>query len=272
MFVYNEAEDKIIRKDVIGIILGIIAFILFLGSFYVVQPGRRAFTVTLGAVNSTIYKDGLHLKTPIISDVIKFDVQTQRLDAESNASSKDLQTVSSQISLNYSIDENKVIELYKEIGENDDIEERIIRPAIQEVMKATTAKYTAEELITKRSAVGDGAIEGLKLKLSDMGIKIISLNIVNFDFSAQFNESIEKKVTAEQDALAQKNKLEQVKYEAQQQIEKSKAEAEKIKIQASAIQANGWESYTKLQRIAKWDGKLPTQVLGWDMNMLMQMK
>lgn len=89
MFVYNEAEDKIIRKDVIGIILGIIAFILFLGSFYVVQPGRRAFTVTLGAVNSTIYKDGLHLKTPIISDVIKFDVQTQRLDAESNASSKD---------------------------------------------------------------------------------------------------------------------------------------------------------------------------------------
>ena len=259
------------KSWVIGILI-VIGIVGISGSFYTVDAGKRAFTVTFGAVNSTVYKDGLHFKAPFISDVIKFDVQTQRLDAESAASSKDLQTVSSQISLNYAINQDKVVDLYKQIGVKSDIENKIIRPAIQEVMKSTTAKYTAEELITKRSNVSNDAVESLKAKVSSLGITILNLNIINFEFSKQFNEAIEAKVTAEQDALAQKNKLDQVKYEAQQQIESAKAEAEKIRIQAEAITKQGWDEYVKLQWIAKWDGKLPTQVLWDNMQMLMQMK
>jgi regulator of protease activity HflC (stomatin/prohibitin superfamily) len=121
------------------------------------------------------------------------------------------------------------------VGSEEDVESRLISPAIQEAVKAATAKYVASQLITERVKVKSDILAPLKDKLEPRGIKIIDLNIVNFQFSAAFNQAIESKVRAEQDALAEKNKLEQIKFQAQQQIESAKAEAEKIKIQAEAI-------------------------------------
>jgi prohibitin 2 len=119
------------------------------------------------------------------------------------------------------------------------IEAKVITPSVQESVKATTAKYTAEELITKRQIVSQEIQNSLTDKLAKNGIIVSDVNIVDFNFSVGFNEAIEKKVKAEQEAFAEKNKLETVKYQAQQSIEKAKAEAESIKIQASAIQSQG---------------------------------
>jgi len=90
-------------------------------------------------------------------------------------------------------------------------------------------------------------------------------SIVNFDFSKSFNEAIEAKVTAEQNALASKNKLAQVQYEAQQSVEKAKGEAEAIRIQSSALQSN--PQILQLEAIRKWDGKMP-QVTGQSLPLL----
>jgi len=259
-------------KKIIWSIIGLFLFIFLIGGFYTVSPWERAFTVTFGAIGDKVFKDWLHLKNPFTTKVVKFDIQTQKLEINADASSKDLQTVTSVVVLNYAIEEWKIIELYKTIGNKEDIENRVINPTLQEVIKWATAKYTAEWLISQRNLVSDDIIAGLKKKLTDKGIIVQAFNIVNFQFSTQFNQAIEAKVTAEQDALAQKNKLEQVKYEAQQQIEKSKAEAEKIKIQAEAIQKNGWEAYVELQWIAKRDWKLPTQILGESTALYMPVK
>jgi regulator of protease activity HflC (stomatin/prohibitin superfamily) len=125
------------------------------------------------------------------------------------------------------------------VGNNEDIKRVLIDPAIQESVKAATAKYTAEELITKRTLVREDIMTNLKNKLSIDNIDIIALNITNFKFSDTFDIAIENKVKAEQDALTQKNKLEQIKYEAQQTIESAKAQAESIRIQAQAITSQG---------------------------------
>jgi regulator of protease activity HflC (stomatin/prohibitin superfamily) len=150
--------------------------------------------------------------------------------------------------------------LWKSVGEDYKI--KIIDPAIQEAIKAVTSKYTAEELITKRSQVKDDAKVVLAERLTKEFIIVDELSIVNFDFSKSFNEAIEAKVTAEQNALASKNKLEQVKYEAEQRIVQAKGEAEAIKIQAEAIQNQGGEAYVNLKAIEKWNGTLPTYTGG----------
>ena len=145
------------------------------------------------------------------------------------------------------------------------LEDTLLAPAIQESVKAATAKYTAEELITKRELVRTDIENALKDKIVKYGVNIVQVNIVNFEFSDSFDASIESKVRAEQDALTQRNKLEQVKYEAQQQIERAKAEAETIRISAEAIQKQGGAAYVQLKWIEKWNGQLPTTSLGTSM-------
>ena len=148
------------------------------------------------------------------------------------------------------------------MGIGKEYRERIIDPALQEAVKSATALYTAEELITKRPEVKDTIKTLLVERLSQEYILVDEFSIVNFDFSPSFNQAIEAKVTAEQNALASKNKLEQVKYEAEQRIATAKGEAEAIRIQADAIQSQGGAEYVNLKAIEKWNGVLPSYMMG----------
>jgi len=252
-------------------ILIIIAIVLWFNSYFIVEPWYNGFTVTLWKINSTVYSDWLHFKTPFITKAVKYNIQTQKLDAMSEASSKDLQTVAATIVVNYKYKESEVVTLYKNVGKEEKVADKIIQPAVQEVFKSVVAKYSAEESITKRSEVSKDIEEALNARLQKYGITIQSFNIINFEFSKSFNDAIEAKVTAEQDALTQKNKLEQVKYESEQKIVSAEAQAKAIEIQAKAIQNQGGEEYVKLKWIEKWNGQLPT-TMAWDDMSLVMMK
>lgn len=238
-------------------------------SWFVIEPWYNGFTVTLWKINQTVYSDGLHFKTPLITKAVKYNIQTQKLEAVSSASSKDLQTVSASIVVNYKYKESEVVTLYKNVGSEEKVADKIIQPAVQEVFKSVVAKYSAEEIITKRSEVSKDIETALNTRLEKYWIQIQSFNIINFDFSKSFNDAIEAKVTAEQDALTQKNKLEQVKYEAEQRIVSAEAQAKAIEIQAKAIQNQWGEEYVKLKWIEKWNWQLPTTVAWDDMSLLM---
>jgi regulator of protease activity HflC (stomatin/prohibitin superfamily) len=162
--------------------------------------------------------------------------------------------VSSKIAVNFAIDPTRVIDLYREVG--DDYDDRIISPAIQESVKSITAKYTAEELITKRGEVSDAILAELKGRVGQYGLIASDLNIIDFDFSESFNASIERKVTAQQDALAAENKLKQVKFEADQAIAVAKGKAEAQRIEGEALRAN--PEVLQLRAVEKWNGILPT--------------
>ena len=238
----------------------LLVFAVTLSPFTIISPGERGIVVTFGTVNKEVLSEGFHFISPF-SEVVHMEVKTQKVEAGANAASKDLQTVSTTIALNFHLDEASLINLYKEVGW--DYENKLIAPAIQESVKAATALFTAEELVTKRSEVSAKMEEVLASQL-DYGYFIIDgVNIVSFDFSPEFNAAIEKKVTAEQDALASKNKLEQVKYESEQRIVQAQAEAEAIRIQAESISAQGGAEYVNLKAVEKWSGVLP-QYIGGD--------
>lgn len=224
-------------------------------TIYTVSAGERAVLLTFGKASTESISSGLHVKVPFVQKVVRMDVKTQKYEAQASAASADLQTVSTEITLNYYISPERAPEIFSNIGIG--YQDKIIQPAVQEVVKAATAKYTAEELITRREDVKNNIDQLLKDKLSIYGINVQETLITNFDFSESFNNAIEAKVTAEQNALAARNKLEQVKYEAEQRVTQATAEAEAIKIQATAIQAQGGADYVHLQAISKWNGVMP---------------
>lgn len=203
-----------------GIILGVIVLLVLIvgaGAVTVVPAGHTGVVVTMGKVSDRVLDEGMHFKMPFVQQVVMMNNKIQKTEIDSNGVSKDLQTVSSGVAINYHINKDDSAVIYRTIGEG--YADTVLQPAIQESMKAITAQYTAEELITKRSAVGEEIGATLAEKVQEYGILIDKFNIINFDFSAEFNDAIEQKQVAEQNKLRAETEKEQKIIEAQADAE-----------------------------------------------------
>ena len=235
----------------------IFLLIILVGDLYTIVPtGHVGIKVRFGAVQEDYIPEGLNFKVPFIDKIEKVDCRTQRVDVNGEGASKDLQTINTYVAANYRIDQEKAFNLYKTVG--DGYEEILVKPAMQEAMKTTLAQYTAEELITRRTEVALNLQETLKNKLENRGIAIESVNIVNLTFSEAYDQAIEAKQVAEQEAKKAEQELEKAKIEAEKKIVEAQAEAEALKVQRQEITSD----LLRLKWIEKWDGKLPTTVLG----------
>lgn len=236
---------------------GFIAFIIFItfwSCFYTVTSGQKALVLRFGQVQEVV-SDGLHFKMPFIEKVVIVDVRTQKAHAPASAGTKDLQTVTTEVALNYHLNANTLQDTYTRIGL--DVEAKVIEPRIQEIVKAVIARFSAEQLLTRRDAVKEEIASGLRRALVNYNVIVEDIQITNFSFSKAFDDAIEAKQTAEQNALKAKNDLDRIKVEAEQKITMAQAEAETIRIQAQAIKEQGGEEYVKMKAIEKWDGTLP---------------
>lgn len=227
----------------------------------VIGAGNRGvvFSNTSG-VQQKILGEGVHFRVPFVESVQHISVRVQKDEVTASAASKDLQTVTAKIVVNWHLDANRVNKIYQNIGDEKAVVDRILIPNTNEVVKAATAKYNAEQLLTQRPALKQEIDKGLSERLKSYDVILDDVSIVDLDFSAQFNQAIEAKATAEQEALAQKNKLESIKYQAQQKIETAKAEAESIQIKGDALKNN--PELVQLNAVDKWNGVLPTYMLG----------
>lgn len=261
---------KFIKWGVIGLIVLIIIF----GSFGTVGAGERGIKTRFSAVVGLV-PQGLYFKLPFIESVHKMNVKTltidydkggdvgddKQLDTNLFGSSKDLQNVYIGIVVNYHVDPTKVLEIYTQYNSVENYQSNVIEPTIRKTVKAISSEYTAEELVTRRAEFNDKVNASLSEQFIEKNSIFEQANITNFEFSPEFTKAIEAKVTAVQNAEASKNKLEQVKFEAQQTIETAKAQAEAIRISAQAINSQGGADYVNLKAVEKWDGKLPTQMI-----------
>jgi regulator of protease activity HflC (stomatin/prohibitin superfamily) len=253
------------RKLIIAAVVVLVAFITFLASFGTIGAGERGIQTRLGRIVGVV-NQGPYFKAPFVDDVHIIDVRTRTVSYDDqtmlSAASKDLQDVAIQVAINYHIDPTKVDAIFASYSSTESYERNVIEPIIRETVKSTSAQFTAEELVTKRSEFSDKVNTLLAERFASKDSILERFSVTNFAFSKSFTEAIEAKVTAVQNAEAQKNKLEQVKYEAQQSVEKAKAEAESIRIQAQAVTSQGGADYVKLKWIEAWDGRLPSTSLG----------
>jgi len=276
------------RSAVLAIVL-LLLFVTALNSVHSVPPGHRGVIVTLGKVKQTNLGEGLQFKMPYIQRIVDMKVVLEKEEVQESAASSDLQEITTTLTVHFNIEPASAWMVYQTMrGEYHGL---LLRPVIQEDLKATTAKFTAEELVTTRSALVLKLTEKLRDSLTPYGIYVQTVNFVDFQFSETFTTAIEAKVTAEQAALEAQNYLEQVKYEAQQKIIQAEADrnatiigaeasARRVEIAALAeafkvmTEANATAEaimlitnqmtpeYAQYLHLMQWDGKYPTTMLG----------
>lgn len=243
------------KKAIIITVSVIAALIILFNSITIIDAGHTGVINTLGRVSENVLQEGIHMKIPFVQSIIKMDNRIVKLEVETEAFSKDLQTVATTLAINYRVAKDKSYAIYKNVG--SDYETILVTPAVNEVLKAITAQYTAEESVTNRSLISQGLIEQLNDKLNKNGIYVEDVNIINFDFSDAYVSAIEEKQVAEQRLL-------KAKTEKEEAIVKAEAEAETVKIQAEA-QAKANQILNKsinanlieYEKIQKWNGELP---------------
>jgi len=261
----KEAIESVIKQVPVRLIMiagGIIFILIFFRPWVQVGPGQRGIVLNFGAVQNQVMEEGLHVLIPVMQKVALMDVKVQKVETDAAAASSDLQDISTRVALNYHVVPDKANIVYQSIGVH--FGERIIDPAIQEVVKAITAKYTAEELITKRAIVGEAMRLALAERLIPNNIAVDAFSIMTFSFSKVFTEAIESKQTAEQLALKAKRDLDRIKIEAEQKITAARAEAESLRLQRANISTDLIELRkieANMKAIEKWNGILP-QVTG----------
>ena len=243
-----------IKKIVISVVIALAVLVVGASSLHAVPAGHTGVVTRFGAVDDTVLSEGLHVVIPFVTRVVDMNNQVTKAEVVSASASKDLQTVNSTVALNYRIESLSAASVYQNIGVN--YENVVVIPAIQEAVKSVMAQYTAEELITMRQTVGAEIQEEISSKLAPYGFSTQSVNIVDFQFSEEFNAAIEAKQTAQQNALKAEQDLARVKVEAEQKIAEAEAEAESYRLKSQEIT----DQMLKMEFIDKWDGKLPVVV------------
>ena len=240
-------ENK--KYFIIGVI--VLFFILIGSSITTIKSGEVGIRVRFGEVMNTPTNEGINFQIPFIERIERMNIKVQKAEVTTNSSSKDLQDVDISLAVNYRIDKDKAIDLYRTVGTNYEI--IVLEPAIEESIKAVASKYTAEELITNRSEVSTKCMEELEKKVGKYGLIVNDFNITNFSFSPEFEKAIEEKQVAEQKVLTAKQELEIVKINAEKKIVAAEAEKKANELKQKTLTDN----IIKEKFIEKWNGELP---------------
>lgn len=242
----------------------VVVIIILAESVVIVQAGHRGVVLYLGAVEPRVLGEGLHFITPFAEQVLQLEVRTLKFQADASAASNDLQEVQTVIALNYHIEPGKANTIYQQLGA--DYADRIISPTIQESVKASVAKFNAEELITKRETAKGVIADAIRRTLSERDITVETVFITDFKFSEAFATQIEAKVVAYQKFLTEQNNLKAIEVVANQTVVQAEAQA-----RANVAKANGESQaikiineqlrespdYLRWQSINKWNGQMP---------------
>jgi regulator of protease activity HflC (stomatin/prohibitin superfamily) len=247
-------NTKTLRPAVIAGAIIIIALLVMGGVFVQIGPGQRGVLMTFGAVHTGVLDPGLHLKLPFAQSVARMDVQVQNSQAAETSASLDLQNVSTTVATNWHILPADAEWVYQHIGNEGDLVDKIIRPAISNSVKAVTAHYNAEDLIIHRDQVRNEIQVQMTAELQSYRVVVDSVNITDFHFSEEFAQAIERKQIAQQRAFQAKYELDQAKVRAEQRIVEAQAQSEAQKL----LQQTLTPEIIQQQAITKWDGHLPT--------------
>jgi prohibitin 2 len=254
---------RLVRNVSIAVIATLAAAVLH--PFAIVPAGHRGVLTTFGKVDAQVYGEGLHLRWPVAQKMHLMDVRIQKGEGEGEAASKDLQVVHTKVAVNYHLKPEHAAAAFREVGALREVEVRLILPAVHEAVKASTARYTAEELIAKRPEVRDAIRSTLVERLAKHHVAVDEFSIVSFSFSRSFNEAIEAKTTAEQLKLKAERDLQRIRVEADQRVASAEAEAKALAVQKREVTEELLrlrEVENQRRAIERWDGRLPTYVAG----------
>lgn len=240
-----------LRISVVLMVLTIVA-----SFFVIIDAGQRGVLMTFGKVQEPVLGEGLHLVIPLVNTVQKLTVRVQSQEISAEASSRDLQDVFTDVALNWHIIPDKANLIFQQIGDEQAIITRIINPAVEEVLKAVMAQYTAEEIITKRGEVKAGVDRALTERLQTYHVGVDDISLVHVHFSQRFGDAVEAKQVAEQEAKRAEFIALKANSEAEAKVNLARGEAEAQRLVQQTLTA---DLLQKLM-IEHWNGSLPLVV------------
>ena len=251
-------------KIIAAIVTFVVIIIFMFESVVVVEAGHRGVVLYVGAVENRVLGEGIHFIIPFAEQVVQLEVRTLKFQADATAASNDLQEVQTTIALNYHISPSQANIIYQQLGA--DYADRIIAPTIQESVKASVAKFNAEELITKRATAKAVIAQTISNTLSARDIVVETVFITDFEFSQAFANQVESKVVAFQKYLTEQNNLKAVQVVANQTVVQAnatarsnvaKANGESQAIKIITVQLKQSPEYLQWLSINRWNGQIP---------------
>lgn len=255
-------KGSIIFRVCIGVIL-IILIIVGCSITTTVPTGYVGVKTRFGKVQDDVIQEGLNTKVSFIEKIVKIDCKTKKIEADSEGSTKDLQTVKISIAVNYNVNKKTANTVYREVG--SEYESIVINPALLESIKSSIAQYTAEELVTKRAEVSNKIEDTIIGKVENRGFNITEFNITNIDFSEEYDRAIEVKAVKQQEVVTAQAELEKQQIQNQKEISEAEKDARVMELQNSQVTENTLklkQLEVKQKMIEKWNGQLPTTSTG----------
>lgn len=268
-YIYDKKDKKIsvykteegINYTKIGIfcIISLFLIITIFASFKTVKSGEIGLRVRFGKIVDSKLTEGFNFKIPYVEKIVKVNIKTQKVELTTESSTKDMQTVQTILAVNFRVEKDQAVKLYKNVGNS--YKDTILIPAIQESVKSAMSKYSAEEVITKRNEVSEECLRVLQSKVKKYGLTIQDFNIIDLSFSEAYKQAVEEKTIAEQKVLTAQQNLERARVENEQKV----AEAEATRQVNELLNQTITEDILLKQFIEKWDGKLPETYAGNDL-------
>ena len=247
-----------IRKPrLVEIAVAVLVLLLLWSSFVTIGPGERGVLMTFGAVQHGVLAPGLHMKIPLVQTVKRMNVQIQKSQTQETAASRDLQDVTSEVAVNWSINPLDAEWVYERLGDESQLADKVIAPIVSNAVKAVAAHYDAEQLVEKRDRVRDQIQQQIVIALAQYKVQVQGVNITNFQFSQDYSHAIEQKQVAQQRAQQAEYDLARVKVQAQQEVAQAEGQAQAQKL----LQSTLTPQIIQLKAVEKWNGVLP-QVTG----------
>jgi len=253
---YKQEENLVnwTKRIILGVVALLVLIIVSCGSPYTVNSGTKSLVFTWGKITSTS-NEGLHFKFPIAQSVTNVSVQTQKATVVVHGGTKDKQDIQLEIQLNFHPSESKLKEIY--IRSGLDFQDKIILPRLLKIAKSVSAKYSAEEALTKRDLLQSDIEERLAKDLLEYDIISEGLALTDVQFKKEYNDAIEATQIAQQAVLTSENNLKRDSIEARRKIVTAQADSMVIVKQLNAIKQVGGENYLQKIAIEKWNGELP---------------
>ncbi len=250
-------DKKALATPVLVIVL-VVMFLLIFNPIAIVGVGERGVKVTLGKVSPQSFTEGVHFVTPFISKIKNMNVKTQKTYMSTEVYTKDIQQARISYVINYNLQPQNAYKMYREVG--TDYVNTILMPVVEGTIKDVIGKWNAQDLVANREAATSDIVGKLQRQLESKYLNVTGFQITDINYSKVFEQAIESKVTAEQEALKAKNRTVQIQEEAKQKIISAEAEARSMKIRSDALAKN--KALVQYEAVQKWNGVLPVYMLG----------
>jgi regulator of protease activity HflC (stomatin/prohibitin superfamily) len=266
---------------VIGAVIAVLLLIWLFRPFTIVDGGYVGVKTFFGAPEQDVLGSGFHFIVPIAETVYEVSTQPQLASTTETASTQDQQNVSTGVSVNFTVNPANAVTFWKNYRDIPTLTQTIIAPIVSNDTKAVTADYTAQELITRREQVRQEIEQDVRADLAQYQVAVVTgVNITNFSYSDAYDQAIDAKQVAQQTALEEQYKLQQVQISAQQQVARANAQASAAvaiaqgQAKATILQATADAQAYKLKQqaltpdilmlsaIQRWDGQLPHYIAG----------